>query len=279
MAALLQAGCQKDIDFKYREIEPITVIEGNLTMEYASVIITETTPVDEPMNRRHYTDATVTLEDLTDGSLIPLTPDADGIFTLPAAPSPGESAESPEGAAAGIPGHNYRLTVSRGGVTYTCQSEMLPPVRILDFGFQRVETPMGHLIVGQVAFTDNPETRGDCYIVRFFRNGELYNWGTISDIQALDNILLASFKVIDESELPDDAHQDDDLRNQLLKPGDEVRAIVVPVSRTYFDYLVALNQGSNGPLLFTSTGDFCLGYFLAAPESTATAIFDPNKLQ
>ena len=46
--AMLLAGCEKEIDFKYRDIEPILVIEGAVTQDGTSVSLTETTPMDEP---------------------------------------------------------------------------------------------------------------------------------------------------------------------------------------------------------------------------------------
>lgn len=75
----------------------------------------------------------------------------------------------------------------------------------------------------------------------------------------------------------------------MLWEGDELTVTVVPVPNRYLHYLVALNQGSNGPLMFETTPipsqsntqspipdphspDFCLGYFLAAPETSRSVI-------
>lgn len=176
---LFLASCEKEIDFKYRQIEPITVIEGNLTETETSVIITETTNVDEPMNRTRFTDATVTLTDLTYGTSLQLLPDSEGGFTHPQR---------------GIPGHRYRLDVERSGWLHSAECEMLEPADILAFSLFRIKPPMMDMIVAQVSFRDNhPLTPGDSYIVRFFRNGELISYSTITDIQSRDGVLVASF--------------------------------------------------------------------------------------
>lgn len=259
LAAAVFSSCEKDIDFDYHELDPITVIEANLSDTHTSVIITETTPVDEPMNRTRYTDATVLLTDLTTSESTLLTPDTEDTYTFPGA---------------GIPGHSYKLTVDRSGKHYEATSAMLMPAKLLSFHFYRVAMPMEmSMIVSQVIFIDPPDTRGDCFIVRFFRNGELLSMGTISDIQATtQGLLIASTMMPDRYSMPEGYDIDDESLKKLLRDGDEITVSVTPVERGYYDYLVALKSGSNGPRMFD--GDFCLGYFLAAPESEATLIYD-----
>lgn len=48
MAAM--TSCEKELDFKYHDIAPLTVIEGELTPDGAKVGITLTTPMAEPMD-------------------------------------------------------------------------------------------------------------------------------------------------------------------------------------------------------------------------------------
>lgn len=258
---LIAPACQKDIDFEYHEIDPITVIEANLNTTSVSVIITETTPVDEPMNRTRYTDAEVVLTDLSTGSASALAPDDDGVYT---------------DGKAGIPGHCYRLDVRRGAESFSSTCDMLMPAVIVDFQFIRIETPMVKAVAAQVAFVDPPDTRGDCFIVSFFRNGILFSRGTISDIQTTSaGILIASCMAEAAGDIPEGVDYSDDA-DRVLEDGDIMTATVTPVSRAYYDYIVALNSGSNGPLMFS--GDFCLGYFLAAPESSISRTFIYSEL-
>lgn len=273
-ACLLLISCEKEIDFRYRHIDPLTVIEANLTETSASVIITETTDVDEPMDRTRYTDATVTLTDMTEGSSRQLLPDSEGVFTY--------SGLSGASGSAGIPGHSYRLDVERGGWLHTSECEMLRPADIVDFRLYRIKPPMMDMIVAQVTFLDNnPLIAGDSYIVRFFRNGEIFSVGTITDIQAVGGVLVTSINVPDTRDFSESDFEGRD-HDDLLWEGDELTVTVVPAPARYLHYLVALNQGSNGPLMYetkplagtrpASGEDFCLGYFLTAPETSRSVI-------
>ncbi|MDE7335869.1 MAG: hypothetical protein K2N10_06125, partial [Muribaculaceae bacterium] len=78
--ALALCGCSREIDFEYLDIEPLTVIEAELTPDGAKVGIRLTTPMDEPMNRTLLRDATVTLTDLDSEESTQLEIDAEGYY-------------------------------------------------------------------------------------------------------------------------------------------------------------------------------------------------------
>ena len=78
LCILAMASCSKDLDFKYHDIAPLTVIEGELTDQGARVAVTLTTPMDEPMDRTRLTDASVVITDLADGLEYHLTADTEG---------------------------------------------------------------------------------------------------------------------------------------------------------------------------------------------------------
>ena len=44
-----------------------------------------------------------------------------------------------------------------------------------------------------------------------------------------------------------------------------------------YDYLIALQSDSNGPKMFE--GDYCLGYFMAAPISKSEIIYRPSEMK
>jgi hypothetical protein len=65
--------------------------------------------------------------------------------------------------------------------------------------------------------------------------------------------------------------------DDVLLDGDTVTVTVAPISQDMHDYLSALmSGGSNGPRMFS--GDFCLGYFLAAPVAEGETVFHPDDL-
>ncbi|MDE6491335.1 MAG: DUF4249 domain-containing protein [Muribaculaceae bacterium] len=259
MAALVAfvalSGCEKELDFAYRDIEPLTVIEGCVTGAGARVSITLTTPMNEPMNRTRLTDATVTLTDLTTSAMVELTADDAGYFAC------GDG---------GVAGHIYRLDVSRNGATYTATSTMQTATEISAMEFQWMKMPYDDVAVLQVTFDDDMREQGECYWVRLYRNGEPYKWSIVTDLLAvdgrIDEVLMTSRRDVDE--------EDDDT---VLRDGDVVTASVSRISRAMYDYLEAIGNGtSNGPRMFD--GGFCLGYFLASPVSECSIVFRPDDL-
>lgn len=253
--AVLAAGCEKELDFKYHDIEALTVIEGTLTESGADVTIRLTTPMDEPMDRTCLTDAQVTLSDLHTGESTVLTADDRGHY---------------RSGAAGVPGHEYLLTVSRDGKEYTSASLMRRAPKIEGLEFKWISMPYDDVAALQVAFADSdPTAYGDCYWIRIYRNGEFYKWSTVQDDRAIDGVLYESVNTTRKDESAED--EDD-----LLVDGDEVRVTVAQVSKAFYDYLNAMSSDSNGPRMFQ--GDMCLGYFLAAGVSESTIEFHPDRM-
>lgn len=255
LAAAAMTGCEKELDFEYRDIEPLTVIEGSLTGSDARVAITLTTPMDEPMDRRHLTDAEVTLTDLTTAAVMELTADDEGYFSCQAG---------------GVTGHEYELAVRRLGAEYRAAAVMQPATRISAMEFQWIKMPYDDVAVLQVTFDDAPDEYGECYWVRLYRNGEAYKWSIVTDILAvdghIDNVIMTSRRDIEE--------EDDDT---VLRDGDMVTASVCRIGRDMYDYLEAVGNGaSNGQPMFA--GDFCLGYFLASPVWEESVVFHPDDI-
>lgn len=253
--ALAAVSCEKELDIKYHDVAPKTVIEAYITESGPEVLITLTTPMDEPMDRTPLTDATVTVTDLSTGLESSLTPDKDGRFRSALVP---------------VAGHSYGLTVSRGGQSFSAVSTMTPPPHIEGMEFSWVEMPYDDVAALQITFSDNdPDLPGECYWLRVFRNGEPYMWSAIRDDLSVDGtineVLTTSRKDTEE--------EDED---QLLVDGDVVSVLVSQISREMYDYLQAIRSDSNGPQMFS--GDFCLGFFLAAGQASSSVTFHPDEI-
>lgn len=246
-------SCEKELDFKYHEVSPQLVIEGAITQHGTSVTVTQTTPMGEPMNTTPITDASVVISDLATGQSHELLPDQSSCFT---------------DSNGGIPGHEYRLEVTRHGKTYVASSIMREQAELLSLDFQWIKMPYDHVAVLQVSFTDRP-AQGDCYWIRLTRNGEAYKWWVLEDNHSVDGVINS---VIMTSRK--DTDEEDD--NTVLRDGDVVGVSVVSVSREMFDYLTALQADSNGPAMFQ--GDFCLGYFLAGAIAESSIVFKPDEM-
>ncbi len=253
---MLLAGCEKEIDFKYRDIEPILVIEGAVTQDGTSVSLTETTPMDEPMDRRQVAGAEVWLDDLTAGTSTILLP----------------SGDEPDGPyrslAGGVEGHRYRLSVTRQGATETNTAEcvMPPAAAVPELDFAWIEMPYDRVAVLRVRFAADQE---QCYWVRVYRDGEAYMWRAVSGNAVSGGEISEVFMTTRQ----DISEEEDDT---VLVDGDELTVTIAPISRAMHDYLEAIGADSTGPRLFD--GPMALGYFLAAPLSSSTITFHPSEI-
>lgn len=254
LTPVILASCEKELDFKYHDIEPLTVIEGEITPGGVKVGITFTTPMDEPMDRTRLTDATVTLTDLTEGESYLLEPDSEGFYT---------------GGRPGVEGHDYRLVVERDGCRYEAEATLYPAVEIEGLEFNWIQMPYDHVAVFQARFRESPDGGSGYYWVKLYRNGEIYQWGEMDNRGATEGtVTFMTLTTRMDTEAEDAA--------TVLYDGDVMECTISPVSRSMHDYLEALQNGSNGPAMFN--GDRCLGYFIATSPSTASIVFHPAEI-
>lgn len=241
-------SCEKELDFKYHDIEPIFVIEGKLSQNGAQVTLTQTTPMDEPIDTVPITDAEVNIKDLTHDAVYPLEPDPQGIF---------------RGNFPTYPGHIYKLSITRKKEFYEAESLMYPAVEITDLNFNWIKMPYGMVAVLNISF----RILGDkdaCYWTRIYKNGSPYKWQLSHGSGAVDGILTQSLFTTRKN--PDD--EDD---RSVLHDGDILEVVITGISLEMYDYLTAIQSDSNGKPMFE--GDFCLGYFLASQEAKSSISF------
>lgn len=247
-------SCEKELDFDYHSEPPKLVIEGHLDQYGAKVSITSTTPMTEPMDTTRLTDASVTVLDITTGQSRTLAADSNGLFT---------------DTTPGIIGHDYRLCVKRHSKVYYSECRMTAPVEFVDMSFRWIKMPYDYVAVLRISLTDTPDEKNH-YWVRLLRNGEPYQWMFLSDTD-LDGQTVSGVTMTSRM----DTDEEDD--KNVLVDGDRVTAIVTPVTEKMVDYLSALSNDSNGPAMFS--GDYCLGYFMAAPVAEMSVIFHSDQIK
>lgn len=250
--AVVLTSCEKEIDFKYHDIDPLPVIEANLTPKGMNVAITYTTPMGEPMDLTPVTDAAATLTDVTDGCDYALSAGPDGAFGA-------ETAFSP------VTGHDYRLNVTMENRTYEAVTTMYPATEITSVEFSWIKMPYDQVAVLQVQFRDIPSMDDECYWIKIYRNDKLYCWGEITD-RATDEAGIITY--ITMTTRRDIEEEDDD---SIILDGDIITANVSVISHAMYDYLQALCNDSNGPAMFS--GPLCLGYFLATSPVEQSTTF------
>ncbi|MCH5234684.1 MAG: DUF4249 family protein [Muribaculaceae bacterium] len=246
------AACEKELDFKYHEVESQFVIEGNLSEEGSMVKLSYTVPMDEPFPGEYETDADVIITDLTDDVTYVLLPE-NGVFI---------------NGTPGLSNHEYELTVNHNGRNFKSRCLMRKGVEIIDLKFQWIKMPYDYVAILEVTSTIS-EIEGTCYWTRIYKNGEPYKWLMSHGSGAIDGKLTQTTFTTRQN--PDDEDDEDN-----LKDGDLLTVMVFPISLEMYDYLVGISSDSNGPAMFT--GDFCLGYFLAAGQSQSSIIFNSTQI-
>lgn len=249
----LLGSCEKELDFKYHDIEPLPVIEGNLSRDGVVVTLTNTTPMDEKIETNYLTDADVCLIDLSLMEEIELAPDEKGIFTKDYIP---------------VIGHEYQLKVTHENKEYSSTCLMRPATKILGLLFQWIKMPYDHVAVLQITFSDF-ETEDDCYWIRIFRNDEPYKWIMADDRGAVNGVITEVIMTTRK-----DLNEEDE--KDILRDGDVVKVVINTISREMYDYLIAIENDSNGPAMFE--GDFCLGYFMASDSVSDSIVFRPDSI-
>lgn len=247
-------SCEKELDLKYHDIEPLTVIEAELTPDGVRVSLTLTTPMDEPMDTARLTDATVHLADITSGTEYKLAANSEGYYA---------------NSTPGIIGHEYRLTVEREGQVYQAEATMYPATEILSLEFNWIDMPYDKVAVFQAKYVEDASHDGDTYWIKLYRNGEIYLWEEVDDRSAIDGtgvfFTMTSRQNTDEEE--DDT---------VLFDGDVMTFSICRISRSMHDYLEALQNESNGPAMFS--GPRCVGYFIATSPTSKSIEFHPSEI-
>ena len=246
-------SCEKELNFKYHNVEPQLVIEGVLSQEEARVCLSNTTPMNEKIENDYLTDAVVYLRDNSSSQIEILHPNRDGIYTSKFDPSIGDE---------------YELIVERNGKVYSSSCMMRPATRILGLLFQWIKMPYDYVAVLQITFIDF-ESIDDCYWIKIYRNDEPYKW-IISDDRSAVTGVITEVIMTTRKDLKEEDEKD------ILEDGDEVRVVINTISREMYDYLTAIENNSNGQTMFE--GEFCLGYFMASDSVSDTIIFHPDKI-
>lgn len=255
--ALILWSCEKELDIDYHKIEPMPVIEATLDLEGATVAITLTTPMDEPMDTILQTNASVMLTDITLGRTETLAPDDKGLF---------------RSATPGVTGHSYRLDVDLDGDRFSTRGVMADTVKITDIAMEWIKMPYDRVAILKVDFTDSDPTPGNSYWLRIYRNGKPYRWSVGDDRAASPDGTISAIQMTTRRDTT--AEDEDD----LLVDGDVIRATVAQIDTPMYRMLEALTgSGSNGPRLWAGPKR-CLGYFLTSPVADTTIIFRPDSI-
>ena len=257
LLTIIVTGCEKVIDMDYRTVEPQVVIEGCVTNETVSVLITATRNMEDSVKVCGKDGATVILSD-GKGFSEQLLYEADGHYRSPSQLK-------------GTPGTAYTLTVETDGKTYTSSSVMQRQAVILSTAFRWEKFMNSRMLYYEVEVEDiKGEENYYCY--RMYRNGEPYRWNVFTDKGDADGIILVDITCMDEDTAEDNKEED---RDDILYDGDRITMEVQTIDRRAYDYLYSLGlseRTSANPIADFAGG--CLGYFSAYSAVRVEDVFE-----
>ncbi len=236
--AVMLASCTKEIELDYRDVEPVPVIEGLLSVDKAEVKITKS---------RNMSDSTkmsgVRVDDvryiLPDGSEMALEYQSDGCYR------PTGKVELQDNA-------TYTLRVTIDGVEYTGSSTLQPKIEITEPQFVWAEL-MDWMQVLEFETLNVPEGAEVYGWARIHRNGEIY----FSDAGSCKG----------DSPFDIGLYYDSDMENDeemILYDGDTLALEFRTIDEAVYRYLYEYNSTSVNPQQFfvpSVEGKVCMGYF------------------
>ena len=272
LSVVALTSCKKEIDFDFNEIEPLVVIEGRVTNEGTSVIITRSRSVTDSVSPRCLQGAAVTVT--ADGVATALTYDA--------------ASDRYRSSMTGVAGKTYLLNVDFDGHHYEASAYMSPPAPILSADFCWMSVLDERVLVYELWAVDPFPDERNHYWYRIDRishhthlvdkkKSEPYRWGVLDDrgcppgLVFLD-MMSTSEKVMDEDE--------EENWKRILYDGDSIFCQLMTIDRPVYDYFSSLRAGQSGGANPRSniTGG-CLGYFAAGSVTrTDTLVFTRSSV-
>ena len=273
LTILALTACKKEIPFDYHEVEPLVVVEGRVTNEGASVLITRSRSVADSVRARCQQGAVVTIS--ADGSSTTLPYDA--------------ATDSYRSSMTGIPGTTYQLDVLFDGHHYEASAFMPAAAPILSADFYWMSVMDERVLVYELWATDPyPDERNQFWyrVDRISHHPHLegksktepYRWGVHEDRGSPAGKVFFDIMTVSEKAMDED---DEDNWKSILYDGDTITCQLMTIDRPVYDYFSSLRAGQSGganPASNISGG--CLGYFTAGSVTrTDTIVFRRSSVK
>lgn len=268
VALVALTACKKEIEMDYREVEPLVMIEGRVTNECVSVLITRTRNMDDPMKGKGLAGANVRIE--CDGVSELLLYDPSTGYYLSPSDMKGQT------------GKTYRMTIDFEDGHYEASSTMPPPADIMSAQFKWLDFMNDRMLFFCFEASDPMPDQLNYYWCRMDRQTtnpwllehvdltEAYRWGVFDNRGAAPGIIVHDIMCMTENNAEKDKEDD---RKRLLYDGDIVTLTLMTIDHPTFEYFKSLSAGQRGGA--NPKGNIeggCLGYFTAGNVSRANPV-------
>lgn len=265
VVAVLLTGCKKEIYFDYNEIEPIVVVEGRVTNEGTSIVITKSRSMNDSVKGRCLMGALVTVS-------------ADGVETV----IPYDSRKNCYASSlTGTPGTTYLLSIDFEGHHYEGRSTMPAAAPVLSAEFLWQPVLDEKLLAYEVWAVDPQPEERNYYWYRMDRtwhhahfegkpHTEAYRWSAFDDRGCPPGKIYRDVMCMSERAAEED---EEDNWKRILYEGDTVTFQLMTIDRGTYEYLSSLRAGQGqGANPRTNLTGGCQGYFAAGSVTHADTL-------
>ncbi|MCD8206717.1 MAG: DUF4249 domain-containing protein [Bacteroidales bacterium] len=263
-ATIVISSCSKEIDLNYRNVDKVTVIEGFVTNEGVSVVVTTTRDISDTTHYPCVNDAVVSLSSSSGWS-------EELVYSAE------EEAYISPSEAKGVPGTTYSLSVTREGQTFTSQAYMHEAVEITEGRFCYYKV----LFLKQLLFSAKIQDIADednFYHYIFYRDGERYTESVMTDKKAPGGELDLNIMCVDEESTMSDWDMDM-VEERFVNEGDEFTLEVRSIDEQAYNYLYSLGMSgmtSSNPIANFTGG--ALGYFSAHSITRLDVVYHQSEV-
>lgn len=261
-AMLMGAACTKTLEMDYDEIEPMLVVQGNVSTDGMLVYLRHHSNMADTMNKEGVPGALVTIAG-SDGFEETLEY-GDGRYYSPSN-------------AKGVPGVTYTLRVECEGKVCHAQSTMPAPVDIdsVRWDWMPIINDVS-IRIAKVFLTDDPSTT-DYYYLEMTRDGKVMKTGVSSDgglSEAYNYFNWGMTSKNNQETEEEELKKTGKRKGDVLYAGDRLTISLRTLDWSAFHYFATVEENGKGVNPESNLqGEGCLGYFSAYGVSHANVVF------
>ena len=258
-------ACTKEIDFEFRDEVPVVVIEGKVTNEGRTVVISRTRAVTDSVHAHCLPGADVVM---TAGvTSTPLTYDA--------------AADCYYSPVAGEVGKTYQMQVDFEGQHYEASATMPAAAPVTSSEFSWVTMMGQRMLCFELWGVDpEPDVRNYFWIrmhrishhphLENTRQTAPYSWDLMDDRGCPPGQIFLDWMLVSEKDMDDDKEEN---WKRILYDGDSVCVTLMTVDSKVYDYLYQLGRGQHhGANPRSNITGGCMGYFAAGSITRSDTI-------
>ena len=258
-------ACKKEIDFDYNEIDPIVMVEGRVTNEGTTVMITKSRNMTDSVRGRCLEGAVVTVSGGGVDEVIAYDPQA----------------QCYQSSLTGRVGETYRLSVDYEGRHYEGQAIMPAAAPILHSEFLWFTMLDERMVVYELWAADPKRDERGYFWFRMDRlthhphfkekkYQEPYTWNVFDNRGCPPGLLYRDVMCMSERMAEEDEEENWDY---ILYEGDSIMCQLMSIDRATYDYFASLRAGQgNGANPRSNLTGGCLGYFTAGSVTRADTL-------